>query len=83
MAVILLVEDDVFVRNIAEMMIGEFGHNTLPADDMEEALVSIREHLESLESLMILWRRSDSQEPSDVDEGESLSLRPQQAALSQ
>jgi CheY-like chemotaxis protein len=38
MAVILLVEDDVFVRNIAEMMIREFGHNTLPADDMEEAL---------------------------------------------
>jgi CheY-like chemotaxis protein len=38
MAVILLVEDDVFVRNIAEMMIGEFGHDTIPADDMEEAL---------------------------------------------
>jgi CheY-like chemotaxis protein len=38
MALILLVEDDVFVRNIAEMMIGEFGHTTLPADDMEEAL---------------------------------------------
>jgi DNA-binding NtrC family response regulator len=38
MAIILLVEDDVFVRNIAEMMIGEMGHKTIPADDMEEAL---------------------------------------------
>ena len=34
------------------------------------SLVSIREHLESLESLMIPWWRSDSQEPPDVDERE-------------
>jgi hypothetical protein len=33
-------------------------------------LVSVREHLESLESLMIPWWRSDSQEPPDVDERE-------------
>jgi CheY-like chemotaxis protein len=38
MAVVLLVEDDVFVRNIAEMMIGELGHHTLAAGDIEEAL---------------------------------------------
>jgi hypothetical protein len=31
-------------------------------------LVSIREHLESLESLVIRLRRSDSQEPGDVEE---------------
>ena len=33
-------------------------------------LVSIREHLESFESFVIPWRRSDSQEPSNVDERE-------------
>jgi CheY-like chemotaxis protein len=38
----LLVEDDVFVRNIAAMMIGDFGHDTLPADDMEAALLFLR-----------------------------------------
>jgi hypothetical protein len=32
--------------------------------------VSIREHLESLESLVILWRLPDSQEQPDVDERE-------------
>ena len=37
-------------------------------------LVSIREHLESLESLVIRLRRSDSQEPGDVDEREPWSV---------
>jgi hypothetical protein len=30
--------------------------------------VSVQEHLESLESLVIRWRQADSQEPPDVDE---------------
>jgi hypothetical protein len=33
-------------------------------------LVSIREHLESLESLVIPWRLPDSEELPDVDERE-------------
>jgi len=36
--------------------------------------VSIQEHIESLESLVIPWSWSDSQEPTDVDTGEPRSL---------
>ena len=39
MAVILVVEDDVFIRQVAEMMIEDLGHQTLSASDMGEALV--------------------------------------------
>jgi CheY-like chemotaxis protein len=38
MAVILIVEDDVFIRQIAEMMIQDWGHSTRTASDQEEAL---------------------------------------------
>ena len=36
---ILVVEDDIFIREVAEMMIQEFGHQTLAASDVNEALV--------------------------------------------
>jgi DNA-binding NtrC family response regulator len=39
MAVILIVEDDVFIREIAEMMIQDWGHQTLTASDVDQALV--------------------------------------------
>lgn len=42
MAVILIVEDDVFIREIAEMMIQDCGHRTLLASDVEEALSLLR-----------------------------------------
>jgi CheY-like chemotaxis protein len=42
MAVILIVEDDVFIREIAEMMIQEWGHQTLAASDVDEALILLR-----------------------------------------
>jgi DNA-binding NtrC family response regulator len=42
MAVILIVEDDVFIREIAEMMMRDWGHQTLSASDMDEALVLLR-----------------------------------------
>jgi len=42
MAVILVVEDDVFIREIAEMMIQGWGHQTLAASDADEALVFLR-----------------------------------------
>ena len=38
MAMILIVEDDVFIREIAELMIQDWGHDTLVAGDVEEAL---------------------------------------------
>ena len=42
MAVILIVEDDVFIREIAEMMIQDWGHQTLSASDVDEALAILR-----------------------------------------
>ena len=38
MAVILVVEDDVFIRQAAEMMIQDWGHDTFAASDAGEAL---------------------------------------------
>lgn len=42
MAVILVVEDEVFTREIAEMMIQDWGHQTLVASDVDEALLLLR-----------------------------------------
>ena len=42
MAVILIVEDDGFIRNDAEMMIQDWGHDTLSASDVDEALSLLR-----------------------------------------
>lgn len=41
MAVILIVEDEVFTREIAEMMIQDWGHQTLTACDVDEALACV------------------------------------------
>ena len=50
MAVILIVEDDVFIREIAEMMIQDWGHETLAASDVDEALLILRSarHIDAL-----------------------------------
>ena len=42
MAVILVVEDDVFIREMAEMMIQDWGHQTLSASSVDEALLLLR-----------------------------------------
>ena len=42
MAVILIVEDDVFIRDDAEMMIQDWGHDILSASDVDEALSLLR-----------------------------------------
>ena len=42
MAVILIVEDDVFICEVAEMMIQQWGHQTLTASDVDEALLILR-----------------------------------------
>ena len=42
MAVILVVEDDVFIREIAEMTIQDWGHEILSAGDVDEALAHLR-----------------------------------------
>ena len=50
MAVILIVEDDVFTREIAEVMIQDWGHHTLSASDVDEALILLRssQHIDAL-----------------------------------
>ena len=50
MAVILVVEDDVFIREIAEMMVQDSGHYTLAASDVDEALSLLRDpqHIDAL-----------------------------------
>jgi DNA-binding NtrC family response regulator len=49
-AVILIVEDDVFIREIAEMMVQDRGHHTLSASDVGEALLLLRspQHIDAL-----------------------------------
>ena len=50
MAVILIVEDDVFIRQVAEMLIEGWGHHTLLASDVDEALSLLRspQHIDAL-----------------------------------
>jgi DNA-binding NtrC family response regulator len=51
MAVILIVDDEVFIRGATEMMVQDLGHETLTAGDMDEALV----HLKSLQPIDALF----------------------------
>jgi CheY-like chemotaxis protein len=50
MAVVLLVEDDAFIRELAAELIQEFGHHTHSASDMDEALLFLRsgQHVDAL-----------------------------------
>jgi len=50
MAVILIVEDDVFIRQLAESMVEEWGHNQLSASDVDQALSHLRssQHIDAL-----------------------------------
>lgn len=50
MAVILIVEDEVFIREVAEMLIQDWGHQTLCASDVDEALAILRspQHIDAL-----------------------------------
>jgi CheY-like chemotaxis protein len=49
-AVILIVEDDVFIRETAELVIRDAGHQILSASDVEEALLILRssQHIDAL-----------------------------------
>ena len=42
MAVVLIVDDEVFIRQIGELMIQNMGHETLVASDMDEALAHLQ-----------------------------------------
>ena len=51
MAVILVVEDDVFIRQMAELMIQDWGHHILSACDVPGALI----HLQSAHPIDALF----------------------------
>ena len=51
MAVILIVDDEVFIRQFTELMVQDLGHETLAAGDMDEALV----HLQSPQRIDALF----------------------------
>jgi len=51
MPVILIVEDDVIIREIADLMVQDFGYDTLVAGDVDEAL----NHLRSSERIDALF----------------------------
>jgi CheY-like chemotaxis protein len=50
MAVILVVEDDVFIREIAESIIQDWGHQILSACDVPEALIHLKssDHIDAV-----------------------------------
>jgi CheY-like chemotaxis protein len=50
MAVILIVEDDLFLRNIMALTVEGFGHSTLAAGDPDEALLFLHSlhHIDAL-----------------------------------
>jgi CheY-like chemotaxis protein len=50
MAVLLIVEDEVFIREIAVMMVQDLGHDALAAGSVEEALLVLRsrQHIDAL-----------------------------------
>ena len=50
MAVILIVDDDAFIREIAGMLLQDGGHQTLSASDVDEALSLLRDpqHIDAL-----------------------------------
>jgi len=51
MSVILIVEDDAFIRDDAETMIQDWGHDTVSASDVDEAL----SHLNSPQRIDVLF----------------------------
>ena len=50
MAVILIVDDEVFIRGFTELMVQDLGHKTLSAGDIDEALVQLQslQHIDAL-----------------------------------
>jgi len=50
MAAILIVEDDLFIRELTELLIQEWGHQTFSASDANEALLLLRspQHIDLL-----------------------------------
>jgi len=80
MAVILIVEDDVFIREIAAMMIEDWGHQTLSANDMTEGLCQLRspQHIDAM--FTDIYLKKDVLGGCDLAR-EAIKLRPQLRVL--
>ena len=50
MALILIVDDEVFIRGVTELMVQDLGHETLAAGGVDEALVHLQsaQHIDAL-----------------------------------
>ena len=80
MAVILIVDDEVFIRGVTEMMVQDLGHETLAAGDVDEALA----HLQSPHVITALF--TDIRLKSNVLGGfelarQAIGLRPELRVL--
>ena len=80
MAIILIVDDEVFIRGITEMIVQDLGHQTLVASDPDEALV----HLQSPQPIDALF--TDIRLKSNVFGGfelarQAITLRPELRVL--
>jgi DNA-binding NtrC family response regulator len=80
MAVILIVDDEVFIRGVTELMVQDLGHETLVASDLDEALA----HLQSPQIITALF--TDIRLKSNVLGGfelakQAIGLRPELRVL--
>ena len=56
MAVLLIVEDDIFIREMTAMVVQDWGHDTLSVSDVDEALSLLRSpHLRSPQQIDALF----------------------------
>jgi DNA-binding NtrC family response regulator len=80
MAVILIVDDEVFIRGVTELMVQDLGHETLVASDLDEAIA----HLQSPQIITALF--TDIRLKSNVLGGfelakQAIGLRPELRVL--
>jgi len=80
MANILIVEDDVFIRGLAEMMIQDWGHHTLLAGDVTEAMSLLRSPQEIDALFTDIYLKADVLGGCDVARA-GIALRPEMRVL--
>jgi CheY-like chemotaxis protein len=80
MAVILVVEDDVFIREIAEVMIQDWGHEILSASDVSEALLHLRSSHQIDALFTDIYLKTDVHGGCDLAQ-QAIALRPRLRVL--
>jgi CheY-like chemotaxis protein len=79
-ATILFVEDDVFIRDLAVMMIDDLGHRTLAACSAADALAILRSS-ESIDAIITDLRLDDSASGGFEIARQAIHIRPQLRVL--